>query len=146
MNKNYRTAYILAVVTIFYNLAEGLVSMWFGYVDATLTLFGFGVDSLVEVVSSIGVWHMIKRIQASQDTNSDTFEQRALRITGGSFYTLGVGLLIIAGINTNEDEKGTHVISTSWRPEGFRALIFSRKFVSTLTLTLNWEVYSHSNI
>jgi divalent metal cation (Fe/Co/Zn/Cd) transporter len=105
MNKNYRTAYILAIVTIYYNLVEGLVSMWFGYTDETLALFGFGVDSLVEVISSIGVWHMIRRIQSSPDTNPDTFEQRALRITGGSFYTLTIGLLTSAGLNLYQHHK-----------------------------------------
>jgi divalent metal cation (Fe/Co/Zn/Cd) transporter len=102
---HYRTAYILAMVTIFYNLAEGLVSMWFGYADETLALFGFGVDSLVEVVSSIGVWHMIRRIRSSPDTNPDAFEQRALRITGGSFYALAMGLLITACINLYQHHK-----------------------------------------
>lgn len=101
----YRTAYVLAIITIFYNLTEGLVSMWLGYADETLTLFGFGVDSLVEVVSSIGVWHMIRRIQASPNTNPDTFEQRALRITGNSFYLLSVGLLTTAVLNIYQHHK-----------------------------------------
>jgi divalent metal cation (Fe/Co/Zn/Cd) transporter len=101
----YRTAYLLAVLTTFYNLAEGVVSVWFGYADATLTLFGFGVDSLVEVVSSIGVWHMISRIQASPDAGTDAFEQRALRITGGSFYALSIGLLVSACLNLYQQHK-----------------------------------------
>jgi hypothetical protein len=105
MNKNYRTAYILAIVTIFYNLAEGLVSTWFGYTDETLALFGFGVDSLVEVISSIGVWHMIRRIQSSLNFSSDTFEQRALRITGGSFYALAAGLLATSGISATNQKQ-----------------------------------------
>ena len=111
MSKYYRIAYILAVVTVFYNLAEGLVSMWFGYADETLTLFGFGVDSLVEVVSSIGVWHMVSRIQASPNTNPDTFEQRALRITGGSFYVLATGLLASAGLNLYQHHKPETTLS-----------------------------------
>jgi divalent metal cation (Fe/Co/Zn/Cd) transporter len=105
MNKNYRTAYILAIVTIFYNLAEGLVSMWFGYTDEILALFGFGVDSLVEVISGLGVWHMIKRIQSSPDTNPDAIELRALRITGGSLYILAAGLLATSGINLYQRHK-----------------------------------------
>jgi divalent metal cation (Fe/Co/Zn/Cd) transporter len=105
MNKSYRTAYILAIVTIFYNFAEGLVSMFFGYTGETLALFGFGVDSLVEVISGIGVWHMINRIQLSPDTSPDAFEQRALRITGGSLYALAAGLLASAGINLYQHHK-----------------------------------------
>ena len=41
-NKWYRRALILALVTIFYNLIEGFVAVWFGYNDETLALFGFG--------------------------------------------------------------------------------------------------------
>ena len=40
--KYYKTAYILAMATIFYNIIEGLVSIFFGIEDETLTLFGFG--------------------------------------------------------------------------------------------------------
>lgn len=35
----------MAIFTIFYNIIERLVSMWFGFQVETLTLFGFGVDS-----------------------------------------------------------------------------------------------------
>jgi hypothetical protein len=46
-------AYILAIVTIAYNVVEGLVSVFFGISDETLALLGFGVDSFVEVLSGI---------------------------------------------------------------------------------------------
>ena len=51
----YKNAYHLSLFTIFYNIAEGLVSMILGYKDDTLTLFGFGVDSFIEVMSGIGI-------------------------------------------------------------------------------------------
>jgi hypothetical protein len=59
ISKLYRLASFLAVVTIFYNILEGVVSVYFGVNDDALSLFGFGLDSFVEVVSGIGVWHMI---------------------------------------------------------------------------------------
>ncbi len=34
----------LALFTVFYNIAEGLISIFFGISDEALTLFGFGVD------------------------------------------------------------------------------------------------------
>jgi len=49
----YKRAYLLAQITIFYNLIEGLVSVFFGVADETLSLFGFGLDSFVEVLSGI---------------------------------------------------------------------------------------------
>ena len=78
----YRRASYLAVFTIVYNLIEGAVSVWFGAADETLALFGFGVDSFIEVISAVGVWHMLRRIRGNNGETRDEFEQRALRITG----------------------------------------------------------------
>jgi len=89
----------LAVFTILYNLAEGLISIFFGISDETLTLFGFGVDSFIEVMSGIGILAMVLRIRQNPDTDRSTFERTALRITGTSFYILVAGLAITAIYN-----------------------------------------------
>jgi len=93
----YKRAYALALITIFYNVLEGLVSVFFGVADETLSLFGFGLDSFVEVMSGVGVWHMIRRLRRHTDSESDKFEKQALRITGTAFYILAAGLLVTAG-------------------------------------------------
>src|SRR4030065_446347 len=95
----YRWAYALALITIFYNIMEGLVSVYFGVEDETLALFGFGLDSFVEVISGIGIWHMINRIRKNVGANSDKFERQALKITGTAFYILSAGLIVTALIN-----------------------------------------------
>ncbi|QOX78325.1 cation transporter [Trichlorobacter lovleyi] len=95
----------LALFTIFYNIAEGVGSVWFGAADETLSLFGFGVDSFIEVVSAIGIWHMLRRIKANGGESRDEFEQRALRITGTAFYLLTIGLVLTAGINLYQQHK-----------------------------------------
>lgn len=59
----YRTASILALITIGYNIIEGVVSILMGATDETLSLFGFRLDSFVEVVSGFGIWHMLRRLQ-----------------------------------------------------------------------------------
>ena len=87
-----KIAFWLSMVTIFYNLIEGVVSTYFGMEDETLALFGFGVDSFVEVISGIGIAHMIYRMQQSPDVEKDRFEKQALRITGFSFYLLATGI------------------------------------------------------
>lgn len=92
----YKTAALLAVITIVYNLLEGVVSVAFGAGDETLALFGFGVDSFVEVISGIGILHMVLRLRNSGPANPDIFEQRALRVTGTAFYVLAAGLTISA--------------------------------------------------
>ncbi|MDZ7742454.1 MAG: hypothetical protein U5Q03_12070 [Bacteroidota bacterium] len=83
-------ALILSLVTIFYNLAEGLISIYFGLEDETLALLGFGVDSFVEVISGIGILHMIIRMKriGTDPASRDKFERTALRITGFSLLPL----------------------------------------------------------
>ena len=90
----YKVAFALAIFTIAYNIVEGLVSTWLGYEDASLALFGFGADSFIEVMSGLGIAHMILRIQRKPHSNRDDFERTALRITGFSFYILVAGLVI----------------------------------------------------
>jgi len=95
----YKNAYHLSLFTIFYNIAEGLISMILGFKDETLTLFGFGVDSFIEVMSGIGIALMILRIEQNPASSKNEFEVKALKITGTAFYLLAAGLLIGIVIN-----------------------------------------------
>ena len=90
--KYWSVALWLALFTIFYNLAEGVVSITFGAQDETLTLFGFGIDSFIEVMSGLGILAMVLRIRKNPGTPRSQFERTALRITGTSFYILAAGL------------------------------------------------------
>ncbi|HUZ60910.1 MAG TPA: cation transporter [Hanamia sp.] len=69
-----------------------------GYEDGSLALFGFGADSFIEVISGLGIVHMIIRIQKN-NSNRDNFEKTALKITGFSFYFLVTGLIITSIYN-----------------------------------------------
>jgi len=92
--KLYKRAYLLSLFTIFYNVIEGLVSMFFGYEDETLALFGFGMDSFIEVMSGLGIAIMILRIRRNPSSSKSGFEIKALKITGTAFYLLSLGLLV----------------------------------------------------
>ena len=98
-NKLYKTAFGLAVFTIVYNIAEGLISTYLGFEDESLALFGFGSDSFIEVISGLGIAHMILRIQNNPNSKRDDFERTALRITGIAFYILVFGLVITSFYN-----------------------------------------------
>jgi divalent metal cation (Fe/Co/Zn/Cd) transporter len=97
--KLYKLAYRLSLFTIFYNIIEGVVSMIMGYEDETLTLFGFGADSFIEVMSGIGIAVMIMRIRQNPGSSKNKFEITALRITGTAFYLLSAGLLVGTVLN-----------------------------------------------
>lgn len=105
MEKLIKSALILSFITIFYNIAEGVISVIFGMDDETLALFGFGVDSFVEVISGIGILHMVLRMKYSKVETRDEFEKTALRITGFAFYLLTAGLVVGSAINIIQDAK-----------------------------------------
>lgn len=105
----FSRAYLLSLFTIFYNVIEGVVSMFLGYNDETLTLFGFGVDSFIEVMSGIGIAVMILRIRQNPNSDKSVFEIRALKVTGVAFYILSVGLLagVVASVVNHQKPETT---------------------------------------
>ncbi|MBN2083915.1 MAG: cation transporter [Anaerolineales bacterium] len=99
LTRLYRVAFLLSLFTIAANIAEGLVSMAIGAQDETLALFGFGVDSFIEVISAAGIAQMILRIWRNPSAPRSRFEVAALRITGFAFYLLTAGLVLGAFLN-----------------------------------------------
>jgi len=47
-----------------------------------MALFGFGVDPFVQVISDVGIWHMVRRIRSDGSKNLDQFEPTGLKIIG----------------------------------------------------------------
>jgi divalent metal cation (Fe/Co/Zn/Cd) transporter len=107
----YQYALWLALFTIFYNTLEGLVSIYFGAHTEALTLFGFGLDSFIEVISGIGILAMVLRIRQNPDTPRGDFERTALQVTGWSFYILAGGLLLTALYDLYTGHKPTSTLS-----------------------------------
>ena len=125
-SKYWAYALWLAIFTIVYNLAEGLISVYFGFSDEALTLFGFGVDSFIEVMSGIGILAMVIRIRQNPETSRSQFEKTALRITGTAFYILVVGLAITAIYN----------IVTGHKPE----TTLPGLIISLISITIMWAL------
>lgn len=103
--KLYSTAFNLSMFTIFYNIIEGVVSMVLGLEDETLSLFGFGADSFIEVISGVGIAVMIIRIRKNPGSPRSKFEINALKITGTSFFLLSAGLILGIVLNTINHKK-----------------------------------------
>ncbi|HEX9021790.1 MAG TPA: cation transporter [Nitrospirota bacterium] len=130
-NKLYSYASALALITIAYNIVEGVVSVFFGLEDGSMSLFGFGVDSFVEVVSGIGIWHMVRRIRNNGTENPDQFEQTALRITGAGFYVLTLGLSVTAAIDLYRGHKPE---TTLW------GIVIATISIATMWLLIHFKV------
>jgi len=80
-----RRAYALAWFTIAFNLLEAGVAVSFGIEDGSLTLLGFGVDSLIEVGSAgLVLWRL--QSDLGEGSISRERERRA---------TLGIGILFV---------------------------------------------------
>lgn len=105
VSKYYKQAYWLSLFTIFYNIIEGIVSMALGYADETLSLFGFGADSFIEVMSGVGIAMMILRIRHNPTSLKSRFEITALKITGTAFYLLAAGLFLGIALNIVNHKK-----------------------------------------
>ena len=109
-----RLAFWLSMITIFYNLLEGVVSTYYGLADDTLALFGFGVDSFVEVLSGIGIAHLVYRMQQGAiepgSNDRDRFEKQALQLTGFSFYLLAVGIVASSLLTIYTGEQPTTTV------------------------------------
>ncbi len=101
----YDKALRLTYFTIIYNVIEGLVSTIAGAEDETLALFGFGIDSFIEVMSGIGILAMILRIRRNPVAPKHKFETTALKVTGYSFFILSAGLLVGIVINVLNRHK-----------------------------------------
>lgn len=130
-DKWLNTALWLSIITIVYNVFEGLVSVYFGDTDNTLVLLGFGIDSFVEVISGFGILHMVLRMQRSEIKDFDKFERLALRITGIAFILLAIGL--VAGSILN--------IVNKTKPETTLAgIIIAIVSISTMYFLMNYKL------
>lgn len=121
----------LAIITIVYNVAEGLISIYFGLSDETLSLLGFGIDSMVEVISGTGILHMLIKLRKTGDESQDIFERRALRITGFAFIILVAGLLSGSVINIMTDSRPQTTIP---------GIIISILSISTMYLLMKYKL------
>lgn len=93
-DKYYKTATLLSLFTIIYNLLEGLESTFLGFEEEALSLFGFEVDSFIEMISRIGILVMIRRIERNPASHTSEFEKKTLRITAYCLYALAILLVL----------------------------------------------------
>lgn len=81
---------IISVVSIFYNCAEGAVSIVFGETAASVSLLFFGIQSLVEVISaSLVVWRFLMVAPPGMEA-ATTLSKKTLENERHSTITVGV--------------------------------------------------------
>jgi divalent metal cation (Fe/Co/Zn/Cd) transporter len=81
----------LEYFTIAYNSIEGVVSIIAGAIAGSISLFGFGIDSAIEVLSGAAV---LWRLRHDLDPRRrEQVERTTLRIVGACFVALAVYIL-----------------------------------------------------
>jgi hypothetical protein len=102
-------AIFISTISFFYNIIEGAVSIYFGEVTDSLSLFFFGVQSLVEVLSSIIVLWKVMTSQA-EDKNQIRKEKIATIFIGCLFIFLSIGIFITGIFSLiNHDSPSTTI-------------------------------------
>jgi divalent metal cation (Fe/Co/Zn/Cd) transporter len=91
-----RRGLLLNWLTIGYNSLEALVSLAAGVVAGSVALVGFGMDSVIEVTSSVAArWRL--RVDHRDDTRA-MVERRTRQIIGGGFLALTLYIGVDAGL------------------------------------------------
>ena len=86
----------LEYFTIAYNSAEGLVSIVAGAIAGSLSLIGFGLDSLIEVASGAALLWRLHHHDLNTSRREEV-ERMTLRIVGVCFVALALYILYDAG-------------------------------------------------
>lgn len=83
----------LSYFTIIYNIAEGIISIFVGFIAGSLSLVGFGLDSAVESFSAVIMVWRFKKSGEIEEFEEEEIEKRALKYVGYTFLILGIYVL-----------------------------------------------------
>lgn len=84
---------IIVAITITYNVIEAIVALAAGTVASSAALIGFGLDSIVEVLSAAAIaWQFAA-------PNPEKREKVALRVIAFSFFGLAAYVIVDAGLS-----------------------------------------------
>lgn len=90
-NQILRSAKLLLIATLVYNIAEGVIALWAGFRAGSLALVAFGVDSYLEVAAAaVVLW----RLGIADKERGEQAERTAMRFIGWTFLVLAVGVVL----------------------------------------------------
>jgi len=92
-----RRGFILCVLTVIWNIAEGMIAVTAGISADSIALFGFGVDSFVETASAAVVgWRFSYEMKGRSPEEAKKAERWAARIAGSLLLLLALYILLDA--------------------------------------------------
>lgn len=93
----HRRVRIIVGFTISYNVVEAIVAIWAGTAASSAALIGFGLDSVVEVLSALAIaWQFTRK-------EPERWEKATIRAIGIAFFALAAyvsvdAILSLAGV------------------------------------------------
>jgi divalent metal cation (Fe/Co/Zn/Cd) transporter len=89
-----RTALVLVVATLIYNVAEAVVAIWAGVRAGSIALVGFGLDSVIETAAAGALLHRLSVEARGADGEAlERTERRVHRFVGLTFLLLAAYVL-----------------------------------------------------
>lgn len=89
--KNLKTARKIQVYNIFYDIIEVAVSLIAGFTSGSAALIGWGLDSVIEVVSASTLWWRLNgEIEGIEDNKVKKREKITLFVIAGSFLLVSI--------------------------------------------------------
>lgn len=93
-SRQVRHGFYLSVITVSWNIIEGIIAVVFGVVSGSVALLGFGIDSFVESTSGVVVgWRFSYEMSGRSREKTEKAELWAARITGSLLLVLALYLL-----------------------------------------------------
>ena len=98
----HRRALRLEWLTVAWNVVEALVAIGAGIISGSTALIAFGMDSVIEVASAIGLlWRLYSAGPEAEIGERGKAERRALYVVAGTFFdgtaTPMVGAIALCG-------------------------------------------------
>ena len=93
MEHLYKKGLLLEYFTVTYNLFEALFSIIFGSLSNSISLVGFGMDSIVESLSGIILIWRLKKHGFVEEGKEFDVEKKATKLVGITFFILGAYVL-----------------------------------------------------
>jgi divalent metal cation (Fe/Co/Zn/Cd) transporter len=98
----HRRVRFIVAFTISYNVLEAIVAIWAGSMASSAALIGFGLDSIVEVLSAAAVaWQFTRK-------DPERWEKPTVRAIGIAFFALAAYVIIDAILTLTGVEEVGH--------------------------------------
>mmetsp|Transcript_33222 Transcript_33222/g.30164 ORF Transcript_33222/g.30164 Transcript_33222/m.30164 type:complete len:151 (-) Transcript_33222:776-1228(-) len=117
--RKYETYAIwISVLSILYNIGEGVVAVFYGDNSDTLSLLFFGIQSFVEVTASVMVLWKVTYFRNKEQSKAQVEAERKLTTVIGIFFlllsagTVSSGLVALIRQDKPEETISTIIVSS----------------------------------